>query len=179
MWGLGRSSHPCPIVPGPRLLQPPSLTVPYPHSSRPRSPEASQPPSLTAPVLTDALPASQSFVFLTAPIPTVPGPDPHSNPHAPCHSPHPSQSWVPTDPVLTAPSSLTVSVPTASGPHSPEASDSPFPTAPVPLPPKPLVPRHTRSPPTVPSQRSHGKLTTPGIPAQAGANLLHFRPPPL
>ena len=84
MWGLGRSSHPCPIVPGPRLLQPPSLTVPYPHSSRPRSPEASQPPSLTAPVLTDALPASQSFVFLTAPIPTVPGP------HRPCpHSPHP------------------------------------------------------------------------------------------
>ena len=157
MWGLGRSSHPPPIVPGPRLLQLPSLTVPYPHSSRPRSPEASDSEFLTVPGPWE--PQSSRPLSLKASGPSQPPSFTVLGPRRPC----PHSSFVPH----------------STRPHSPEASDSPLPTVPGPLPPKPLFPRHPRSPPTVPSQRGHASLTTTRTPARAGATLLHFRPPPL
>lgn len=137
MWGLGRSSHPAPIVPYPHSSRPRSpeasdsefLTVPGAQSPRPQSPGSSEPRSSQSPSLTDPLPAPQSFVSLIAPIPTVPGPGRHSNPQSPSphghcpsklqvpHSPHPSQSWVPADPVLTAPSSHSTRPHSLGSPH--------------------------------------------------------------
>lgn len=146
---MGRSSHPSRMSQVPRLLQPPSLTVPYPHSSRPpliqasglqfltvpgapgpvpkapdpqslspHTPEASRPPSLTDPLP----PLSKLCVPHSphphrpcpqAPILTVSGPGPQTNPHTPRHNSHLSQSRVPPEPQSSRPLSLT------SHPHSP------------------------------------------------------------
>ena len=207
MWGLGRSSHPSPIVSGPRLLQPPSLTVPYPHSSRPRSPEASQPLSSQTPspplkaLCSSQPPSPQSRVptdlVLTAPILTIPGPGPDSNPHTPRHSPHPSQSRVPQSPSPHGhcPPQSRVPIPTATPtPHAiapihhssgspqtlssqlPRPSQSPSPQPRVPTVPRPQTPHSPQR--RVPFPQSHRSPDTSGprLPCLRSAAMASSRP---